>query len=184
VFYFLQLLYINDSSSALIALFIEFLIASSYFANSFIIMKKVLILIPMMAMYASSWAQTQVKIVTVVESIVPMGVGRSRIIETNEVINPAPLTTTRTEDKNYGQGKVDRDDVKVENFNETKLLNLYSGVGINFQNIASNDAVISGRLNQLLAEGWKISHVLGGVESNAGQQDGQGIFMTRFILTK
>ncbi len=147
-------------------------------------MKKLLILIPLMLIGASSWAQTQVKIVTVVESIVPMGVGRSRMIETSETINPAPLTTTRTEDKNYGQGKIDREEAKVENFNETKLLNLYSGVGINFQNIASNDAIVSGRLNQLLAEGWKISHVLGGVESNAGQQDGQGIFMTRYILTK
>jgi hypothetical protein len=147
-------------------------------------MKKLLILIPLMLIGASSWAQTQVKIVTVVESIVPMGVGRSRMIETNETINPAPLTTTRTEDKNYGQGKIDREEAKVENFNETKLLNLYSGVGINFQNIASNDAIVSGRLNQLLAEGWRISHVLGGVESNAGQQDGQGIFMTRYILTK
>ncbi len=147
-------------------------------------MKKLLILIPLMLIGASSWAQTQVKIVTVVESIVPMGVGRSRMIETSETINPAPLTTTRTEDKNYGQGKIDREEAKVENFNETKLLNLYSGVGINFQNIASNDAIVSGRLNQLLAEGWRISHVLGGVESNAGQQDGQGIFMTRYILTK
>ncbi len=147
-------------------------------------MKKLLILIPLMFVVASSWAQTQVKIVTVVESIVPMGVGRSRMIETSETINPAPLTTTRTEDKNFGQGKIDREEAKVENFNETKLLNLYSGVGINFQNIASNDAIVSGRLNQLLAEGWKISHVLGGVESNAGQQDGQGIFMTRYILTK
>jgi len=143
-----------------------------------------LVLIPFVAISATSWAQTQVKIVTVVESIVPMGIGRSRLIETNETINPAPLTTTRTEDKNYGQGKIDREEAKVENFNETKLLNLFSGVGINFQNIASNDAVVSGRLNQLLAEGWKIAHVLGGVESNAGQQDGQGIFMTRYILTK
>jgi hypothetical protein len=147
-------------------------------------MKKILILIPLMLIGASSWAQSQVKIVTVVESIVSMGVGRSRMIESSETINPAPLTTTRTEDKNYGQGKIDREEAKVENFNETKLLNLYSGVGINFQNIASNDAIVSGRLNLLLAEGWKISHVIGGVESNAGLQDGQGIFMTRYILTK
>lgn len=147
-------------------------------------MKKLLVLIPFVAISATCWAQTQVKIVTVVESIVPMGVGRSRMVETNQTINPAPLTTTRTDGKNSDQGKVDRDEVKVDNFNETKLLNLFSGVGINFQNIASNDAVVSGRLNQLLAEGWKIAHVLGGVESNAGQQDGQGIFMTRYILTK
>ncbi len=84
-------------------------------------MKKLLILIPLMLIGASSWAQTQVKIVTVVESIVPMGVGRSRMIETNETINPAPLTTTRTEVKNYVPGKIDCEAAKVENFNETKL---------------------------------------------------------------
>lgn len=57
-------------------------------------------------------------------------------------------------------------------------------MGINFQNVASNDAVVSARLTQLLAEGWKIAHVTGGVESNGGQDDGQGIFLTRYILVK
>ena len=147
-------------------------------------MKKCLILIPCMFMFATSWAQTQVKIVTVIESIVPMGLGRSRLIETNEAINPAGLTTNRTEGRTSEQSKVEREEVKVNNFSETKLLNLFSGVGINFQNVASNDAVVSTRLTQLLAEGWKIAHVTGGVESNGGQDDGQGIFLTRYILVK
>jgi hypothetical protein len=147
-------------------------------------MKKLLILIPCLAMYATSWAQTQVKIVTVVESIVPMGLGRSRIIESNEAVNTASLTTARTDGKTSSQDKVDRDDVKIENFTETKLLNFYSGVGINFQNIASNDAVVTSRLNQLLAEGWKISQVMGGVESYSGTDDGGGLFLTRYILVK
>ena len=147
-------------------------------------MKKLLLLISFAACSATSWAQTQVKIVTVIESIVPMGLGRSRLIETNEAVNPAGLTTNRTDGVTSEQGKVLRDEVKVENFSETKLLNLFSGVGINFQNVASNDAVVSARLTQLLAEGWKIAHVTGGVESNGGQDDGQGIFLTRYILVK
>ena len=36
----------------------------------------------------------------------------------------------------------------------------------------------------LLRKGWKISFVVGGAESNAGKDDGQGIFVTRYILTK
>ncbi|MFM8995934.1 MAG: hypothetical protein ACKOI1_06755 [Bacteroidota bacterium] len=147
-------------------------------------MKKLFLLISCVAFSATSWAQTQVKIVTVIESIVPGGMGRSRLIETNESINPAGLTTNRTDGKTSEQGKVDRDEVKVDNFSETKLLNLFSGVGINFQNVASNDAVVSTRLTQLLAEGWKIAHVTSGVESKGGQDDDQGIFLTRYILVK
>jgi hypothetical protein len=137
-------------------------------------MKKLLLLLALFGFLASSWAQTQVKILTVVESIVPMGLGRSRIIESVDTFSSTLLTTVNTA----------RDEMKIEKFNEIKLLNLYSGVGINFQNIASNDAIVTAKLISLLREGWKISFVLGGVESNAGKDDGQGIFVTRYILTK
>ena len=137
-------------------------------------MKKLLISLALFGFFASSWAQTQVKILTVVESIVPMGIGRSRIIESVDTVNSVLLSDVNTA----------RDEMKIEKFNEIKLLNLYSGVGINFQNIASNDAIVTAKLISLLSEGWKISFVLGGVESNAGKDDGQGIFVTRYILTK
>ena len=137
-------------------------------------MKKLLLLLALFGFFTSSWAQTQIKILTVVESIVPMGLGRSRIIESVDTFSSTLLTTINTA----------RDEMKIEKFNEIKLLNLYSGVGINFQNIASNDAIVTAKLISLLREGWKISFVLGGVESNAGKDDGQGIFVTRYILTK
>ena len=137
-------------------------------------MKKLLLLLALFGFFSSSWAQTQVKILTVVESIVPMGIGRSRIIESVDTVNSVLLSDVNTA----------RDEMKIEKFNEIKLLNLYSGVGINFQNIASNDAIVTAKLVSLLREGWKISFVLGGVESNAGKDDGQGIFVTRYILTK
>lgn len=137
-------------------------------------MKKLLISLALFVFSASSWAQTQVKILTVVESIVPMGIGRSRIIESVDTVNSILLSDVNTV----------RDEMKIEKFNEIKLLNLYSGVGINFQNIASNDAIVTAKLISLLREGWKISFVLGGVESNSGKDDGQGIFVTRYILTK
>lgn len=79
---------------------------------------------------------------------------------------------------------VKRKDLKIDNFDESKLLNFYSLGGINFQNIASNDALISDKLTKMAEEGWQLMFVTSGVESNAGGQDGEGIFITRFIFKK
>ncbi len=125
------------------------------------------------------------KVVTIVESIVPMGVGRSRIIETQGTANVEALTTVR-DGKKSKQDKVDRDEAKEsgENLKETKLLNFYSMVGINFGNIAANDAVITAKINALVKEGWSVAFVTSAVESDAGKQDGQGIFITRIFFVK
>ena len=64
------------------------------------------------------------------------------------------------------------------------MLNFYSGVGINFQNIASNDALIESVLNSLSKDGWELFSVAAGVESDSGKGDGKGIFITRYILKK
>jgi hypothetical protein len=137
-------------------------------------MKKLILSLLLGISASAAIAQTQVKVITVIESIVPMGMGRSRIIESVDTLGISNVPTTKT----------DREEIRVNNYNEYKLLNLYSGVGINFQNIASNDAIVSSKLMALIGEGWKISFVVGGVESNAGKDDGQGIFVTRYILTK
>ena len=113
-----------------------------------------------------------------------MGLGRSRIIEPSEEANSEAATTDRTEGKDSQMGKVKRKDLKIDDFKETKLLNFYSGVGINFQNIASNDALISDRISGLAAEGWKLVFVTSGVESDAGDKDGQGIYITRFVFSR
>ena len=124
------------------------------------------------------------KIITTVESIVPGGLGRSRLIDNSETVDYKRFTTTRSEGKDSDQGKVDRSDAKIDNLEETKLLNFYSMVGINFQNIASNDAIVSSKLNQLAKEGWELAFVTSGVESDAGDKDGKGIFVTRYIFKK
>ncbi len=125
------------------------------------------------------------KVVTVVESIVPMGLGRSRIIETQGQANIDALTTTRDGDKS-NLGDVDRDEVKDngENLKETKLVNFYSLVGINFGNIASNDAVIAAKINSLVKQGWALAFVTSGVESDAGKDDKKGLFITRLFFVK
>jgi len=132
-----------------------------------------------------TWAQ-EYKIITTVESIVPMGLGRSRIIDQKQPMDYKKATTSRS-DKSEDEGKqekADRSDLKIDNFEETKLLNFYSGVGINFQNVASNDAMISSKINSLSSEGWDLVFVTSGVESDAGQPDGKGIFITRYIFRK
>lgn len=138
-------------------------------------------LLPEQSMYAQT---AEYKVITIVESIVPMGLGRSRLIETQTNVNAADFTTERTDGKDSKQGKIDRSDAKVDAFAETKLLNFYSGVGINFQNIASNDAIITSKINELSKQGWKLAFVTSGVESDAGGDDGKGIFITRMIFSK
>lgn len=146
-------------------------------------MKKLLIL--MLAAVSMIDVQAQeMKVITIVESIVPMGIGRSRMVEATTPVDYNLFTTERTGGKDSKQGDVKRKDAKIDAFKETKLLNFYSGVGINFQNVASNDALISSKINEMLAEGWMLQFVTSGVESDAGKNDGKGIFITRLYFYK
>ena len=147
-------------------------------------MKKLSLVVMALSFVTVMSAQIEYKVVTTVESIVPMGLGRSRIVENTQDMNVEDFTTVRTDGKKSDQGDVKRGDAKIDNFNETKLLNFYSGVGINFQNIASNDALITDKLNDLAMEGWELMTVSSGVESDAGSQDGKGIFITRYIFKR
>jgi hypothetical protein len=77
-------------------------------------------------------AQTfEYKQITAVESVVPMGLGRSRLITTSA------------------------DDQIIEK----ELKNFFSGVGINFSNIQNNDKEIAQKLSEFSAEGWTLDHV-------------------------
>lgn len=124
------------------------------------------------------------KVITSVESIIPMGVGRSRIIEHQEKIDPGMFTTMRVQGNDSKQGDISRDEIKIDKFEETKLLNFFSAVGINFRNIASNDAMISAKINQMVADGWELAFVVTGVESYGGKEDDSGIFITRYIFKR
>lgn len=75
--------------------------------------------------------------VTTVESVVPAGLGRSRMITTDN------------------QG----------NMQEIKLSNFYSAVGINFGNIRENDREITRKIGDLSDQGWELIQVTSGVES-------------------
>lgn len=124
------------------------------------------------------------KIVTVVESIIPMGLGRSRMIENMTNVNTDDFRTSRVDGKKSSQRTVSRKELKVENFDEAKLLNFFSVAGINFQNIASNDAMIAARIMELESEGYSLAYVSSAVESYAGKQDENGLFISRMYFRR
>ena len=148
-------------------------------------MKKLLFLFAIIGLFASEVTaqQFEVKVVTSVESIVPNGLGRSRLISANVERDFDEFTTTQTEDDNT-RNKSKRKNIRVKDFDETKLLNFYNLGGIRFQNIASNDAIIESKINSMLADGWDLAFVASAVESDSGGDDGQGIFITRYIFKR
>ncbi|WP_299209209.1 hypothetical protein [uncultured Dokdonia sp.] len=148
-------------------------------------MKKILLIVVMIVLlsFEMQAQQYEVKIVTSVESIVPNGLGRSRIISANDSRDYREFTSTQTEEDNT-RNKSKRDEIRVKGYDETKLLNFFNIGGIRFQNIASNDALIESKINDMLAQGWDLAFVASGVESEAGKGDGQGIFITRYIFKR
>ncbi len=131
---------------------------------------------------AAELTASKYKVITLVESILPGGTGRSRMIETTTDLDYNNFTTNRSEGKDSKQSDIDRSDIKIDAFRETKMLNFFSMVGINFQNIASNDALIVSKLNEMDAQGYTLAFVTSGVESDSGKDDGQGIFVTRLYF--
>jgi len=117
-------------------------------------MKKT-ILFPLFLMFGMvAFAQNYMQITTI-ESIIPGGLGRSRMVVT---------------DVNGKQ-------------TETELKNFYSMVGINLENIKSNDSGILKALNEYAKEGWKVTQVTAGTQSPS-EQFPQGIFITRYLMEK
>jgi len=97
------------------------------------------------------------KQITAIESVVPGGLGRSRILTTDD----------------NGQTR------------EKELKNFYSLVGINFDNITNNDRVIVERLNDFSNEGWELFSVITGSNQQAsGGNSSGGIFITRYIFRR
>lgn len=151
--------------------------------NNLFIMKKIIFTAVITLAAAFSMNAQQYKVITSVESIVPNGLGRSRIINALEDKDYKEFTSVQTEDDNT-RNKSDRSEIRVKNFEETKLLNFYNLGGIRFQNIAANDAMITSMINDMISSGWELAFVVSGVESEGGKGDGQGIFITRYIFKK
>lgn len=91
--------------------------------------------------------------VTAVESVVPGGLGRSRLITISQ------------------DGKMD--EVKLENF--------FSLVGINFENIRTNDKMITDKIADLYKQGWELKFSNTGVY---GADKSTGIYITRYLFSR
>lgn len=94
--------------------------------------------------------------VTTVESIIPAGLGRSRMFTTNS------------------DGSLIEEDME----------NIYALIGIKMKNINENDAQIIAKINELEAEGWSLTEVTVGVQSPGGEGAEDGIYMTRYLFSK
>ena len=92
---------------------------------------------------------------TTIESIVPGGMGRSRLL------------------MDGGKGNLD----------EQKIKNLYSMVGIKMENIFQNDQDVVAKLNDLSNEGWELAFANTGVQSPTDGGT-SGIYCTRYILRR
>ena len=150
-------------------------------------MKKVFLLAVFLCSRLSTEAQTyEYKVITSVESIIASGVGRSRLIATDEQRDYEDFTSLRTDGRTIRDRRntSDRSEIRVKNFEETKLLNFFNLGGIRFQNIAANDAVMSSKINAMTDKGWELAFVTSAVESDAGKDDNGGIFITRYIFKK
>ncbi|MFY0630492.1 MAG: hypothetical protein JXR05_08930 [Flavobacteriaceae bacterium] len=150
-------------------------------------MKKIYLVIAILScVYTADAQKNEYKVITSVESIVGSGLGRSRIVSSNDERNYRDFTSSRTDGKTEKdkRNKSSRSDIRVKNFEETKLLNFFNIAGIRFQNIAANDAVITSKINTMVEEGWDLAFVTSAVESDAGKGDKRGIFITRYIFKR
>lgn len=117
------------------------------------------ILVSIVGFYGFKQSDEQKKIswlqITAVESVVPAGIGRSRMISIDE------------------NGKME----------EIKMKNFFSIAGINFSNIRENDLKITTKIQELSNEGWELYDVTSGVFSG-NKNNSNGIFITRYLFKK
>lgn len=104
--------------------------------------------------FNSPVAEKEYMTMTVVESIIPAGIGRSRILIDNNG---------------------DMEELKINNF--------YSAVGINMGNIYDNDVMVGSKINEYANQGWVLDFVNTGVQSptDGGKS---GIYCTRYIFSR
>ena len=120
---------------------------------------------------------------TVVESIIPNGLGRSRIINSLEPRDYNEYTSIKSPGF-QSRNKSDRQEIRANEYEETKLLNFFNIVGIRFQNIAANDALINDKVSNMLNDGWELVNIVAGVEAVGSEDDKNGIYITRFYFKR
>ena len=110
---------------------------------------------------------------------IPLARGKSR---SNNIENVIRQIIKLKEDGIKEKSDKKRSEVRTLAFEETKLLNFYNVAGIRFNNIATNDAMVKSKLNEMSAQGWELVFVSSGVESADKERD--AIFITRYHFRK
>ncbi len=101
--------------------------------------------------------QYEYKQISTIESVVPGGLGRSRLVSTEP------------------NGQVV----------ERELKNFYSMTGINFGNVGNNDQVIVEKLNQMSEDGWDLYTVTTGSNQQISNgSSSSGLFITRYVFRR
>jgi len=128
----------------------------------------VLFLLPLNSKAQTRGIVWEYQIITAVESVIPGGLGRSRLLLSDD-------------------GGV---------LEEYKMENFFSLIGINFKNIKANDLLVVQKFNELGEEGWELSQSVSGVYSKndvsvtdsktgvGASSSGEGIFITRYIFRR
>lgn len=131
--------------------------------NNLVIIIGAAVIVCVIAAFASPSASAPEGIIyeykqfSTIESVVPGGLGRSRILTTDD----------------NGQMR------------EKELKNFYSMVGINFDNIANNDRVIVDRMNEYGNEGWELLQVsVASQEKTSNGSSSGGLFITRYLFRR
>lgn len=120
-------------------------------------MKKAVLILSFCLALTATYAQEKIKFmqITTIESVVGGGFGRSKMIITKE------------------DGTQEESDME----------NLFSLTGINMKNIKSNETSILKVLKSYSDEGWRIQSTTP-LTLSPNQNNGNGIFMTRYLLVK
>jgi hypothetical protein len=129
---------------------------------------QILFLLPLTLQAQTRGVVWEYQIVSAIESVVPGGLGRSRLLLSDD-------------------GGV---------LEEYKMENFFSLLGINFKNIKANDLLVVQKFNELGEEGWELSNTVSGVYSKSdvsvtdsksgvgASSSGEGIFITRYIFRR
>lgn len=124
------------------------------------------------------------KIVTIVESISFRGNGESRIIDSQTEVDDSEYAAFKTDGSKAKNRALEGRHIKVDKLEEIKLRNIFDGFEVAPKNVAFNDAMISSKINSMVKEGWNLVYVTSAVESDAGDGDLNGIFITRLFFSK
>lgn len=122
------------------------------------------------------------EIVSVVESLIPGGSGRSRMISKTQNVDYLQSTTVRLNNGKKLKKDKSRSEIRTKTFEETKILNFYNIGGIRFENIATNDGIVKSKLNEMSEQGWELINIAAGVES--ADEVSTAIFITRYYFKR